>query len=91
MPTNACQLMPVRIAQIGNIKVGAIRGSCAWRAFIAEWRGLGFTVLARVYGMGALWWCCAAGSLLRTPGGDSDKLNAWNRGSASYAQRTVLL
>lgn len=34
MLTNACQLMPVRIAQIGNIKVGAVCGSCTWLAFI---------------------------------------------------------
>lgn len=34
MLTNACQLMSVRIAQIGNIKVGAVRASCAWLAFI---------------------------------------------------------
>lgn len=34
MLENARQLMPVRIAQIGNIKIGAVRGSCPWRAFI---------------------------------------------------------
>lgn len=33
MLTNACQLMTVRIAQIGNIKIGAVRGSCPWLAF----------------------------------------------------------
>ena len=34
MLENARQLMPVRIAQIGNIKIGAVLGSCPWRAFI---------------------------------------------------------
>ena len=34
MLANARQFMPVRIAQIGNIKVGAVCGSCPWLAFI---------------------------------------------------------
>lgn len=38
MLTNACQLMPVRIAQIGDIKVGAVRASRARLAFIRSSR-----------------------------------------------------
>ena len=34
MLTNTCQLMSVRIPQIGYIKVRAVSGSCARRAFI---------------------------------------------------------
>ncbi|MHA3806202.1 hypothetical protein VIW49_10820 [Enterobacter bugandensis] len=34
MLANARQFMPVRIAQIGNIKVGAVGGSCTGHAFI---------------------------------------------------------
>ena len=38
MLINACELMPVRIAQIGNIKVGAVRASRTRLAFIRSSR-----------------------------------------------------
>ncbi|EWG65445.1 hypothetical protein P348_04558 [Enterobacter sp. DC3] len=33
MLANVCQFMLVRIAQIGNIKIGTVRGSCPWGTF----------------------------------------------------------
>ncbi len=38
MLANARQFMPVRIAQIGNIKIGAVGGSCTGHAFILSSR-----------------------------------------------------
>lgn len=38
MPINACQLMPVGIAQAGNVEVGAAGGSGSWLAFIPSSR-----------------------------------------------------
>lgn len=53
MLANARQFMPVRIAQIGNIKIGAVGGSCTGHAFIlpsarrpAAWKRLTISALS---------------------------------------------